>query len=127
MHKDSTQQIKDGDGRAFYFTDPNSLPGRVRRIVGRAHQPRLLLDVIDDFVLIKNVIAGGHHVDALREQMIGQRRGDRKAAGDVLGIHDREIDGVLLFQILQTVEHSRAARLAHDIANHQNLHGIVNR
>jgi hypothetical protein len=45
-------------------------------------------------------------------------RRDGKSTGEVLGVHDREIDLVLLTQILNPVEHSYAPRLRDDISNH---------
>ena len=59
---------------------------------------------------------------ARAEKEIGYRRRNRETSGHVLGIHDGEIDLMLLLQVLQTIEQRRASRLTNNIANEQKLH-----
>src|SRR3989442_10429816 len=68
------------------------------------------------------MIAGSHDINPGREKQISDGWRDGKAAGDVLGIDDGEIDLMLLFQILQTIEQRRASGLTHDITDEKKLH-----
>jgi hypothetical protein len=86
----------------------------------------LFLDVFNHLVLIEDVIAGGHHVDARSEKEIGNRRRNRKSARHVLSIHHREIDRVLLFQILQTIDKRRTPGFADHIADEKQFHKDMN-
>ena len=54
--------------------------------------------------------------------MFTQRRRDGKAAGEVLGIHDGEIDLVLFAEILDAFKHGDAPRLRNYISDHEDFH-----
>ena len=121
-HKHSPHQIDDGDLRPVNFTSPETTAGGIRRIVCGANETRLFADVIDRFLLVEDVIAGGHDVDAVGKQLLAKCRRDGEAAGEVFGIHDREIDVVLFAQILNTLEHRHTPGLRDHISDHQHFH-----
>src|ERR1044072_1390195 len=117
LHKDASEQVHHGDAYPLRFTHPNPLAWRKRRIISRTKQPRLLLDVFDHFMLVEDMIARRHYIDPGRKKQIGNRGRYGKAAGHVFGVHDGEIDFVLLFQVLQPIEQSGAARFADNITD----------
>src|SRR6185369_539918 len=121
-HEYTPHHIEHCDFRVLHFPDPVSTARRVGRIVCRTNEARLFADVFNRFFLIKDVIAGGHHVDAGRKQLFAQGGCDGKTASEIFGVHDGEIDVVLLAQVLDTLEHSNAPGLSNDISNHEDFH-----
>jgi hypothetical protein len=53
------------------------------------------LEIIDDFALIPDVVAGGDDVDVEIEQFLSERGCDAEAGGRVLAVGNDEIDGVI--------------------------------
>ena len=80
-----------------------AVAGHAGGIVGRPQQPRLGADVVERFLLVPDVIARRHHVDAPVEQLVADLARDAEAGGRVLGVGDDEIDAVV-------VDERRAAR-----------------
>ena len=76
------------------FKDAVSRKARLQ--VGRTqHAPRTLLalcrdrlHVVDQLALVPHVVAGGQHIRAQFEKLIGNLRRDSEAAGGVLAIDD---------------------------------------
>ena len=87
--------------------------------VGRAQQLRLPRDVVEDFLLVPDVIAGGHHVDAVAEDRVGDVAGDAESGGGVLDVGDDEVDGVPLDERGEAAPGDLAPRLAEDVADEQ--------
>ena len=73
-----------------------AVAGRAGGVVGRPQQPRLGADVVERFLLVPDVIARRHHVDAPVEQLIADLARDAEAGGGVLGVGDDEIDAVVV-------------------------------
>ena len=66
--------------------------GRAGGKVRRPQQLRLPRDVVEHFLLVPDVIAGRHHVDAVAEDGVGDVAGDAEAGGGVLDVGDDEVD-----------------------------------
>ena len=73
-----------------------AVAGRAGGVVGRPQQPRLGADVVERFLLVPDVIAGRHHVDAPVEQLVADLARDAEAGGGVLGVGDDEVDAVVV-------------------------------
>src|ERR1043165_10116267 len=119
-HEYSPQEVDDGDPSPFYLTNPHTVPRSRGRIIGRPQKPRLVCYVVDHLVLIKNVIAGSHDVDTRREQQLSNPRRNRKTAGDIFRVDNREVDLMLLFKILQTIDQGSAPGLAANTTDEKN-------
>ena len=65
-------------------------------VVRRPEQPRLGGDVVERFLLVPDVIARRHHVDAPFEQRVADVARDAEPGGRVLRVRNREIDVVVL-------------------------------
>ena len=57
-------------------------------VVGRPEQPRLDADVVDRFLLVPDVVARRHHVDAAVEQLLADLARDAESGRRILGIRD---------------------------------------
>jgi hypothetical protein len=80
------------------------------------------VDVLEDFFLVPDVVAGGDDVRAEVEELFGDGWGEAEAAGGVLAVDDEEVDGVGLEEVGQVLVHNVPAGGAEDIAYKQNLH-----
>jgi hypothetical protein len=123
-HVDAPHQVDDGDARAAHLADPEPAAGRGRRVVRGAQQARLARDVVGGLALVEDVVAGGHHVDAGGEQLLGHRGRDGEAAREVLGVHHGEVNRVLLAQILYALKHRHPPGPRHHVSDHQNSHRL---
>ena len=85
-------------------------------------QPGLDADVADRFLLVPDVIAGRHHVDAVREQVVADLARDAEAAGGVLGVDDHEVDAVPAHNRVEPGAHQIAPGAPDDIADKQDVH-----
>jgi hypothetical protein len=85
-------------------------------------QARLARDVGGGLALVEDVVAGGHHVDAGGEKLLGHRLRDRVAAREVLGVHHGEVHRVLLAHVPDALEHRHAAGARHHVSDHQDSH-----
>jgi hypothetical protein len=111
--------------RSIYFTNPVTPAWGVGRIISRTNESRLFANVFNRFFLIEDVVTGSHHVDPGGKQLLAQLRRDGKSARKILCIHDREIDLVLLAQILDAFEHSYAPRLSDNISDDEDFHNVL--
>ena len=93
--------------RPIRLSTPTGSPVRVRAEVAaaarhaggevrRAKQLRLPSDVVEHFLLVPDVIARRHHVDAVVEDGVGDVAGDAEAGRGVLDVGDHEVDAVAL-------------------------------
>ncbi len=63
------------------------------------------------------MIAGGHDVGAEFEELVDNLRGDAKAAGGVLDVHDGEVDVVGGTHVADVFAHDSASCAAEDVAD----------
>lgn len=80
-------------------------------------------EVFVDIVLIKYMIAGSHHVDAVAKQFIGKGRRHTKTGSRILTIRNHNIDRLGRTNIGHMVANNPPARKAKDIADEEKLHG----
>ena len=80
------------------------------------------LEIVDDFALVPDVIAGGDYIDAQFEQFFGERRSDAEAAGRIFAVGDHEIDGVIFHEPRQAVLDDVSPGTAENVANEENSH-----
>ena len=71
------------------------LPGAVRRVVGRAHDPRVHAQVLVHLPLAEGVVSERDHVDPGAVQAAGEPARDAGAVGQVLAVCDHEADVAL--------------------------------
>jgi hypothetical protein len=119
-HEDPALQIDYGDGNATDLAHPPAFSWNAGRVVRRAQQSRLLVDVIEYLLLVKDVVPGGHHIYAGGEQVFGDSRRDRKPAGGVLDVRDHEIDLALRAQIMEPFFERATTAASNCITGHQN-------
>ena len=123
VHEDTAHDVQHADpvtrGRPGHVAPAS---GGAWRIVCRAQQARLVGDVIERLFLVPHVVAGRHHIDAVRPNRVAELAGDAEAAGGIFDIRDHQVDAVVLNQRPERRAQDCAARLAHDIADEQDLH-----
>ena len=90
--------------------------------VGRAQELGLPRNVVEDFLLVPDVIARRHHVDAIAEDGVGDVAGHAKSRGGVLDVGDDEIDVALLDERGDGAPRDLASGLAEDVADEQDAH-----
>ena len=128
QHEHAPHDVDDADRTAVAGArEIAAVAGRAGGIVRRPQQPRLGADVVERFLLVPDMVARRHHVDAPLEQLIANLARDAEAGGRVLGVRDDEIDPVEVDDARQPVPDELAPGLADDVADEQGcarrLHG----
>src|SRR5262245_40450999 len=119
-HEDPALQVDYGDGDAADFAHPPAFAGDAGRVIRRAQQSRLLVDVFEYLLLVEDVVAGSHHVNAGGEQVFSDSRRDREATSGVLDIRDHKIDLALRTHIMEPFFERPTTAASDCIAGHQN-------
>jgi len=119
-HEDAALQIDHGDGDAADFADPSAFARNARGVIRWSQQSRLFINVFEDFLLVEDVIAGGHHVDSGGEQVFGYSRRDRKTGGSVLDVRDHEINFALRAQVVEPFFEYTPTGSGYRVTGHQN-------
>ena len=94
-------------------------PGLAAQEVGRAQDRACVVQIGVDLAAVVGVVAERDHVDAGREQLVGDLRRDPEAARGVLAVDDDERRGVALAQHRQAVEQRAPPDAADDVADEQ--------
>ena len=81
------------------------------------------VEVVDEFALVPDVVAGGEDVGAEVEEVVGNLRSDAEAAGGVFAVDDDELGLVGLAQVTDVRLEDAAARAAKDVADEEDVHG----
>ena len=130
IHEDAPLQV---DHRVLHSALRGSL---IDAITGKAelqirrtqHAPGALMalgghgfQIVGQLALIPHMVAGGQHVRAQVEDLLGDLRRHAKAAGGVLGIDDDQIDGVRLAHMADMLTDDPASRAAEDVADKENV------
>src|SRR5579871_717829 len=82
------------------------------------------VEVVDDLPLVPDVIAGGQHIAAKVEKLVGDSRCNAEPAGRIFRISDHQVDLVGLHDVSNMVAHNLAAGAAENISNKENLHKV---
>jgi hypothetical protein len=89
----------------------------------RPQQPGLIVDQIQCFASVPDVVTRGQNIDRVLLQQFDQYRGsDTEAASRVLDIHYREIDAIFVLQLRQVTAQCPSAGLADDVTDKKYLH-----
>ena len=91
--------------------------------VGRAQDPIVGGQIRVDLAPVIGVVAQRDRIDARREHLVGDLRGDPQAARRVLAVDDHERGRVALAQDRQAVEQRVPADAADDVADEQDDRG----
>ena len=92
------------------------------RVVGRPQETRLGSDVVERLLLVPDVIARGHHVDAEVEDLLANLARDTETAGRVLRVGNDEVDLMALDEAGQALTQQITSRFADDIADEEQPH-----
>ena len=92
------------------------------RVVGRAHDARLLVEVLVDLAVAVGVVAERDRVGAELEQLARGLAGDAHAARGVLAVDHHEVRLVLLADAGKQRGQRPAADAAHHVADEKELH-----
>ena len=118
-------QVQDPDARAADVDDRRSAAGIPLRVVGRAHEPLAAVDELVGVAMAVDVVAGGDHLDAGREDLVRGPLGDADAARRVLAVGDHEVGLELLAQAGEDVREPAAAGAADDVADEEDPHATT--
>ena len=120
-HEDAAHDVDHADRPAVVASRATiaAVARRAGRVVGRPQQPRLGADVVERFLLVPDVVARGHHVDAAVEQLVADLARDAEAGGRVLGVGDDEVDRVAVDEGRQPVLDQVAPGPADDVADEE--------
>ena len=99
--------------------DVDAAPGRARGKIRRADEPRVLVEVRQDLALVPAVIAAGHHLNAVAEQIVGEVGRDAESGRRVFAVGDDEVDLVMPDEGGQAPADQLAAGLADDVADEE--------
>jgi hypothetical protein len=88
----------------------------------RPQKPGLLGQVGKDGAFIPDVIATGENINIGGQELLGDLRGDAKAAGGVFHVGYAKVDSVRLNQSMKLVEKSSSPGLAEDISYEEYAH-----
>ena len=67
-------------------------------------------EVIVDFALVPDVIAGGEDVEPVAEQFVGQMRRNAETSGGILGVGNSEVDLLVRHDLAQMLSNDGTAR-----------------
>jgi hypothetical protein len=119
-HEDTSHGVDDRDRHtATRPRDVHAAARRARRHVHRPEEPRLFVKVRQDFLLVPDVVAAGHHVHAVLEEVVGDVRRDAEPGRRVLDVGDHQIDLLMRDQRGEASAHQLPSRLADDVADEQ--------
>ena len=95
---------------------------RALGIIRGPQQARLAIQIVVEFALVPDVVAAGEHIEAEREEILGDGGGDAEPSGGVLRVGNRQIDLIRFHDVLHVVRHNPPPGRAENIADKENLH-----
>ncbi len=106
----------------FAVTTQEPAPGVPSGIIGGPQQPRLVADELERLALVPDVIAGGDHVDARRQDLEHVLARDAGAARGVLAVGDHEVGVVMRGERPHVPADQIAAGATDDVADEEQFH-----
>ncbi len=79
------------------------------------------VEIVDQVALVPHVVAGGEHVGAHVEDLLGELRGQAEASGGIFGVDDGEVDRVRLADVADVLADDFASRAAEDVADKEDV------
>ena len=92
-------------------------------VVGRPEQGQFV-HVGEDVLLVPDMVAGSHHVNAGVQEVTGGFEGESEAAGGVFRVGGHQVDVELTAQLWQQARQGLPARFADYVADHQDSHSL---
>ncbi len=80
------------------------------------------LEVVDDFALVPDVVAGGDYVDVEFEQFFRECRSDPEAGRGIFAVGDDQIDGAIAHNLRQLFLDDVPSGPSENVANEENTH-----
>jgi len=118
-------EVDHAEAHAVSLDHASAAAGLGAQEVGRAHDPRLALQVGVDLAAVVGVVAERDCVHASGEQLVGDLGSDPQAAGGVLRVDHHERRRVALAQDRQAVEQRAPADAADEIADEEDVHAAA--
>jgi hypothetical protein len=79
-------------------------------------------EIVDDFALVPDMVAGGKDVGAEVEKVLGDGWRQSESAGGIFRIHDYEIHLAFLDQVRQVLPHNPSPRTAENVPDKEQFH-----
>ena len=122
-HEDAAHDVDDADRLAGAgAADDAAAAGDAGGEVRGSQQSRFARDVLQDLLLVPDVIAGRHDVDAVAEDRVGDVAGHAESRGRILDVGDDEVDVALLDERGDGAPRDLTPGLAEDVANEKDVH-----
>src|SRR5262249_21727303 len=122
-HEHAAHHVDDADRSAFAVSPQVAAVSRhAARVIRRPKQTCFRTDVIERFFLVPDVIARGHHIDPVLEQLIADLARDAEAGRGVFGIGNYEVDAVMLNDGAKAALHKIATGAPDDVTDEENAH-----
>ena len=126
MHEEIAQQVDHGDARPVAGRrDGQAAAGSLGGEVRRPDEPLAAGEVGDDLAPPPGVVPEREHVDARREQLVGELGRDPDAVGGVLAVGDAEVDVELLAQPRQPLLDRAETRAAVHVGDEEDSQGMA--
>lgn len=132
LHEDPALEIDDsillsGLGRSFKYTDA----GNARGVVGRTQDAAGArigiaiggIEVVHDFALVPDVVAGSEHVTAQIKEIFRDAGSQTEPSSGIFCIGNDEVDFMGVYEVGQMGVDNVASSAAEDVANEEDLHG----
>ena len=130
VHEDAALKVHDGVGLAggkFALVDAEA--GSADGVVSGAEDAAAAVvagggdgHVLEDFLFVPNVVAGGDDMGTEVEEFFGDGGRDAEAAGGVFAVDDEEVDFVGFDEVGKVFANDVAAGGAEDVADEENVH-----
>ncbi len=111
--------VDHAEAHALVLDDAQPAPGLAAQKVDRTQDARLVIEIRVDLAPVVGVVAQSDHVDAGREQLVGDLRRDPEPSRGVLAVDDDERRRVALAQHRQAVHQRETPNAAYDVAHEQ--------
>ncbi len=126
VHEDTAHGIDDRDLVTIgQVVDEPATAGRIGRVVDRAQDRDIGVEMGIDLALVPDVVAAGDDVDAAGQQLVRERRREAHPGCDVLAVGDDEVEVELVPEVRQRMADRDAPGLADDVADHPDAQAII--
>ncbi len=125
LEEDVAAQVDHAEPHAVAFDHRVAVAGLGGEVVGRPQDVLVGVQVGPDLLAVVGVVAERDDVDAGREELVGDLRGDPETGGRVLPVGHHEGRCVLLAEPGKEAEQSLAAEAPDDVADEEDPGGRV--
>jgi len=126
VEEDDPRQVHHPEAQPVRGDDREAPPGVAGRVVGRAHDALLEIEVLVDLLVLEGVVAERYGVHVARvEPAPGDLRGDAEPPGGVLPVNHHEVRRVVLAETREKLLERAPTRAPDHVADEQELHGAA--